>query len=108
MAPGGDGTAVWRKALAWIGEAGEPAHPARAPTMPPVDRNSLRGELGLHDALTVDDLQRIRREFMWANHPDRCAGLPTEVATQRVAIANMLIDEAVQNLANTISVTVSK
>jgi len=39
-------------------------------------------------------LTRLRRRYMWANHPDRCADAPRERANRRVGIANMLIDRA--------------
>jgi hypothetical protein len=108
-------TSAWDQALAWVEAAGEPpqADPARAepppvePTAPQVepaapltdDPEAIAAELGLSDALTLADLSRARRRFMWMNHPDRRPDAPREFANRRVAIANMLLDRAEAALA---------
>ena len=103
-------TSAWDQALAWVETAGEPPQVASAraapppvePTAPRVqpvaplsdDPEAIAAELGLSDALTLADLSRARRRFMWANHPDRRPDAPRELANRRVAIANMLLDRA--------------
>lgn len=62
--------------------------------LPPADRRTVAGELGLHPDMTLDDLGRARRVFARRNHPD---GLPChlrDLATARMTTANTLIDEA--------------
>ena len=100
-------TSAWDQALAWVEAAGEPpqvepgaaqAEPA-APRVEPAaplsdDPDAIAAELGLSGAPTLADLNRARRRFMWANHPDRRPDAPRELANRRVAIANMLIDRA--------------
>lgn len=53
-------------------------------------------ELALSSLQTVGALRSARRRFMWENHPDRRQDLPVDIANRRVAIANMLIDEALR------------
>ena len=100
-------TSAWDQALAWVEAAGEPpqvepgaaqAEPA-APRVEPAaplsdDPDAIAAELGLSGAPTLADLSRVRRRFMWANHPDRRPDAPRELANRRVAIANMLLDRA--------------
>jgi hypothetical protein len=84
----------WDQALDWIAE---PQDAASAPDMAgaPSDNAALiAAELGLTGALTHDELNRARRQFMWNNHPDRRPDVPRELANRRVAIANMLVDRA--------------
>jgi hypothetical protein len=115
-------TSAWDQALAWVEAAGEPSQgePSRAapppvePTAPrfesvappaapaaPLtdDPDAIAAELGLSDTSTLADLNRVRRSFMWANHPDRRPDAPRELANRRVAIANMLLDRAETALA---------
>ena len=106
-----DGSAnVWDQALAWVEAAGErpqvdppraePAAPRVKPAAPLTDDpDAIAAELDLSDAPTLADLGRVRRRFMWANHPDRRPDAPRELANRRVAIANMLIDRAEAALA---------
>jgi hypothetical protein len=61
------------------------------------DREAIAGELGLTPALGARDLERIRREFALANHPDRAAPAARDLATARMTIANMLIDQALHD-----------
>jgi hypothetical protein len=67
-------------------------------TLPRDDIEAIRRELQLATISTRAELQRARRRFMWANHPDRRADLPRDLATRRVATANMLIDRALRDL----------
>ncbi len=63
------------------------------------DPESIAKELSLDRADNEDDLNRARRRFMWRNHPDRCNSAQRARADRRVAIANMLIDQALAELA---------
>lgn len=66
----------------------------------PPPRGSLikevAAELSLSRASTPEALHRLRRDFMWRNHPDRRPDLSAQWSNARVAIANMLIDRALQ------------
>ena len=105
-------TSAWDQALAWVEAAGEPpqvepAAPRVEPAAPRVepaaplsdDPDAIAAELGLSGAPTLADLNRARRRFMWANHPDRRPDAPRALANRRVAIANMLLDRAEAALA---------
>lgn len=61
------------------------------PSIDPVD---VARELGLDGGKLPRDLDRIRRDFAFSNHPDRVAAELRERAMVRMQIANMLIDEA--------------
>jgi hypothetical protein len=76
--------------------AEEGAHAATSPALA-CDREAIAGELGLTPALGARDLERIRREFALANHPDRAAPAARDLATRRMTIANTLIDQALQD-----------
>jgi hypothetical protein len=76
--------------------ADEGAHAATPPS-PACDREAIAGELGLAPVLGARDLERIRREFALANHPDRAAPAARDLATRRMTIANMLIDQALRD-----------
>jgi hypothetical protein len=76
--------------------ADESAHAAPSPSLA-CDREAIAGELGLTPALGARDLERIRREFALVNHPDRAAPAARDLATRRMTIANMLIDQALQD-----------
>ncbi|HYA72764.1 MAG TPA: hypothetical protein VEF36_06370 [Roseiarcus sp.] len=92
-------TERWDQALDWIAE---PQDAPSAPNMagaPSDNADSIAAELGLTGALTHDELNRARRQFMWNNHPDRRPDVPRELANRRVAIANMLVDRAQSALA---------
>ena len=71
--------------------------PAAAPPQPACNRETIAGELRLTPELTARDLERIRREFALANHPDRVAPFHRDLATRRMTLANMLIDQALQD-----------
>lgn len=51
-------------------------------------------ELGLNDAMSVEEIKRIRRDFALRNHPDVVADGDRMGATMRMQIANLMIDEA--------------
>jgi hypothetical protein len=87
----------WASEADWLGEPEEA--PIVATDVPPSDRpETIAEELGLSQARTEKDLHRARRRFMWRHHPDRNHGLSRDSADRRVAIANMLIDEALEKL----------
>jgi hypothetical protein len=56
------------------------------------DPQSVAEELRITAALSFADLNRLRREFALANHPDRADAAARENATRRMMVANMLID----------------
>ena len=88
------GGSQWDAALAWIEEADEPG-PVLEPKRARADTaEAILAELGLRDDLSLEELNRLRRLYMWRNHPDRCDEAEREGATRRVAIANMLLDRA--------------
>ena len=62
--------------------------------LPPIDPEAIAGELGLDRPAKNADLGRIRRNFAFANHPDRVAPHLRQRAMVRMQIANMLIDDA--------------
>ena len=70
-----------------------------AATSPPVacDPEAIARELGLTPALGAKDLERIRRAFALANHPDRAAPTARDLATARMTLANTLIDQALHD-----------
>jgi hypothetical protein len=66
-----------------------------APRLPAdCDRDTIARELGLMPGLDASELERIRRDFALASHPDRALPQQRELATRRMSVANMLIDEA--------------
>jgi hypothetical protein len=88
------GGSHWDAALAWIEEEDEAAATPE-PQRPAGDSaQAILEELGLRENLTHDELNRLRRLYMWRNHPDRHDEAQRESATRRVAIANMLVDRA--------------
>lgn len=69
--------------------------PARQKIDPPsIDPLDVARELGLDGGRPPRDLDRVRRDFAFRNHPDRVAVELRERAMVRMQIANMLIDEA--------------
>jgi hypothetical protein len=56
------------------------------------DARSVADELHISGQMTMSDLNRLRREFALANHPDRVRASEREIATRRMMLANMLID----------------
>ena len=73
------------------------ARPALAEALPSDDIDAIASELALAELDDRNGLHNLRRRFMWANHPDRRPDLPCGLANRRVAIANMLIDQALQS-----------
>lgn len=81
---------------------GESPHATREILRAPHPRKSSKSvaeELALHEALTPSELKRIRREFAARNHPDRVPTWQRDEATQRMTIANVLIDRALKRTA---------
>jgi len=73
------------------------SQPEPAPVvLPSDDVEVVERELGLAKISTRSGLLQARRAFMWANHPDRRPEWPCDLATRRVALANMLIDRALR------------
>ncbi len=67
---------------------------ARDEPLPPMDRDGVAKELAITVRTTRVDLDRLRREFARANHPDRVSAHLRQRAMVRMQLANMLIDEA--------------
>lgn len=57
-----------------------------------LDPQKILSELGLHSAATEQEIAILRREFALRNHPDRVPSDLREIATQRMMIANDLMD----------------
>jgi hypothetical protein len=60
------------------------------------DPQSVAAELRITAKMSFSDLNRLRREFALANHPDRASSAEREDATRRMMFANMLIDREVK------------
>jgi hypothetical protein len=70
---------------------------AAEPVDPPACHpEALARELQLEPGMSPRDLERIRRNFALANHPDRVAPPDRDLATRRMALANVLIDQALR------------
>jgi len=63
-----------------------------------LDPNRIILELGLDSELSENDIASLRREFALRNHPDRVQQDLRELATQRMMIANDLMDKYVARL----------
>lgn len=57
-----------------------------------LDPHKILSELGLHSDATEYEIAMLRREFALRNHPDRVPADLREIATQRMMIANDLMD----------------
>ena len=78
------------------GEAGDgPAAVAPPPSVAPAD---VERELDLASCRSLEALQARRRAFARGNHPDRLEPRLAAVATERMSIANRLVDEAIARL----------
>jgi hypothetical protein len=88
------GASHWQAALAWIEEQDEPTALVEAQLVAVEGAEAILAELGLTEGLTDEELTRLRRLYMWRNHPDRHRESQRASATRRVAIANMLVDRA--------------
>jgi hypothetical protein len=60
------------------------------------DPRAVAAELRITAAMTCSDLNRLRRKFALANHPDRADLALRENATRRMMVANMIIDGEVR------------
>lgn len=65
-----------------------------------LDPQRILSELGLHSGATEVEIAILRREFALRNHPDRVPAELRDVATQRMMIANDLMDRYVAKLRN--------
>ena len=63
-----------------------------------LDANRIISELGLRPEALETDIVALRREFALRNHPDRVPVELRDMATQRMMIANDLIDQYVAKL----------
>lgn len=79
-------------------EASMPNTPSPPAPLPRASVEAIAGELNLDSARTASELLKLRRDFMWRNHPDRCPEIPRDLANARVAVANMLIDLALRKV----------
>lgn len=59
------------------------------------DPRSVAAELRITAQMSLSDLNRLRREYALANHPDRAGSADRENATRRMMMANMLIDREI-------------
>lgn len=57
---------------------------------------AVADELHLNGRQSVAELKHLRRVFAWRNHPDRVPPKWRDKATQRMTIANALIDSALK------------
>jgi hypothetical protein len=69
-------------------------------TLPSVDPDEIAAELCLSRIGIQGELDRVRRDFAFSNHPDRVEDWLRSRAEQRMQIANQLIDEAKRRLAH--------
>ena len=63
-----------------------------------LDLQKILSELGLHSEATEAEIALLRREFALRNHPDRVPADLREIATQRMMIANDLMDRHLAKL----------
>ena len=66
-----------------------------------LDPQRILIELGLHSGATEAEIAILRREFALRNHPDRVPAELRDVATQRMMIANDLMDRHIAGLRHT-------
>ena len=64
------------------------------PPLPSIDLADIRRELRIDGVRKPAELDALRRQFAFANHPDRVVPALRERAEQRMRIANMLVDDA--------------
>ena len=65
-----------------------------------LDPERILSELGLYAGASEADVAVLRREFALRNHPDRVPPELRELATNRMMIANDLVDRYVARLRN--------
>ncbi|MGN6551757.1 MAG: hypothetical protein ACTHJ3_17940 [Pararhizobium sp.] len=77
--------------------------PDAAPALPPAttDPAEIARELDLGACPDLAALARRRRRFAASNHPDRVAAALRPMATQRMTIANLLIDAEIRRRKRT-------
>jgi hypothetical protein len=63
-----------------------------------LDPHRILSELGLHRDATEAEISVLRREFALRNHPDRVPSELRDIATQRMMIANDLMDRHIAML----------
>jgi hypothetical protein len=63
-----------------------------------LDPQRILSELGLYSGATEAEIAILRREFALRNHPDRVPTELREIATQRMMIANDLMDQHIARL----------
>lgn len=73
--------------------------PPLAPELPSVTPFDIAQELRLTGREKAEALDRIRRDFAFANHPDRVSADLRDRAMIRMQIANQMIDDAKRRLA---------
>ena len=61
-----------------------------------VSNEAVAEELHLNGGQSDNELRRIRRAFAFYNHPDRVPAKWRDHATQRMSIANAMIDNALK------------
>ena len=71
------------------------ARPVRPQTRRAMSLAQLREKLG--SGLSIGELRSLRRRFAFEHHPDRLPANEREAANSRLAMANDLIDLAIQN-----------
>lgn len=91
---GQEGLVAWDIASDWTRDLAEGTALEERPTHR-CDPALIARELALGPEIGVEELKARRRAFMWQNHPDRGNLVEMDVATERVAVANMLIDAAI-------------
>lgn len=64
------------------------------PELPSLDPEEVAAELNIAGVAGVRELDTVRRDFAFRNHPDRVAPELRDRAMKRMQIANQLIDEA--------------
>lgn len=94
--------AAGERAGVFIFEDGaEPVAPAQAALpLPSADPADVAAELDLAACPDLAALARRRRRFAALNHPDRVESRLRAVATQRMTIANFLIDSEIDRRKN--------
>ncbi len=88
--PDADAAAEYLFAMAGV----PPIAPELLPELPSIDPEAIARELGLGRRHKPAELDRMRREFAFSNHPDRVAPELRERAIARMQIANRMIDDA--------------
>jgi len=72
-----------------------------SPLVASLDPHRILSELGLRSNATESEIAMLRREFALRNHPDRVPDELRDIATQRMMIANDLMDRYLARLRGT-------